>query len=88
MVVFPSLPPPTPQSLISEGEEEDLGDEEEDEAKGMKAVLADSLLAKKMDDKSRKLSAKCLADLHSAGKRARLMKRPLGTLGGRMVWAG
>ncbi|KAK9408993.1 MPN domain-containing protein [Crotalus adamanteus] len=59
-------------SLISEGEEEDLGDEEEDEAKGMKAALADSMLAKKVDEKSRKLLAKSLSDSHNADHSKRL----------------
>ncbi|KAL7993034.1 hypothetical protein Chor_017290 [Crotalus horridus] len=59
-------------SLISEGEEEDLGDEEEDEVKGMKAALADSMLAKKVDEKSRKLLAKSLSDSHNADHSKRL----------------
>ncbi|XP_039188790.1 MPN domain-containing protein isoform X4 [Crotalus tigris] len=64
--------PPAEESLISEGEEEDLGDEEEDEAKGMKAALADSMLAKKVDEKSRKLLAKSLSDSHNAEHSKRL----------------
>ncbi|KAM3850865.1 MPN domain-containing protein [Vipera latastei] len=64
--------PPAEESLISEGEEEDLGDEEEDEAKGMKAALADSMLAKKVDEKSRKALAKSLSDSHNADHSKRL----------------
>ncbi|KAM6462747.1 MPN domain-containing protein [Liasis olivaceus] len=58
--------PPAEESLMSEGEEDELGEEEEDDAKGMKAsALSDSVLAKKLDEKSRKPPAKSLADLHS-----------------------
>ncbi|KAH0625853.1 hypothetical protein JD844_034189 [Phrynosoma platyrhinos] len=56
------------QSLVSEGEEEELAEEEEDDAKGVKTSLSESLLAKKVEEKTRKQQGKSLAELHGTGK--------------------
>lgn len=52
---------------MSEGEEEDLAEEEEEDAKGVKSTLPVSMLAKKLEEKSRKQS-RHLTELHGTGK--------------------
>ncbi|XP_053228720.1 MPN domain-containing protein isoform X3 [Podarcis raffonei] len=64
--------PPAEESLVSEGEEDELADEEEEEAKGVKSVLSESMLAKKLEDKTRKQQTKSLAELHSSDNSKRL----------------
>ncbi|XP_060640928.2 MPN domain-containing protein isoform X1 [Anolis sagrei] len=60
----PNAPPAEEQGLVSEGEEEELAEDEEDDAKGAKTSLSDSMLAKKMEEKARKQQGKNLAELH------------------------
>ncbi|XP_028569718.2 MPN domain-containing protein isoform X3 [Podarcis muralis] len=60
--------PPAEESLVSEGEEDELAEEEEEEAKGVKSVLSESMLAKKLEDKTRKQQTKSLAELHSSAQ--------------------
>uniref|UniRef100_A0A670KER0 MPN domain-containing protein n=1 Tax=Podarcis muralis TaxID=64176 RepID=A0A670KER0_PODMU len=64
--------PPAEESLVSEGEEDELAEEEEEEAKGVKSVLSESMLAKKLEDKTRKQQTKSLAELHSSDNSKRL----------------
>ncbi|XP_044273511.1 MPN domain-containing protein [Varanus komodoensis] len=63
---------PAEESLASEGEEEELVEEDEEESKGVKSAVSESLLAKKLEEKTRRQQAKSLVELHSAENSKRL----------------
>ncbi|XP_054835282.1 MPN domain-containing protein isoform X1 [Eublepharis macularius] len=54
--------PPAEEGLVSEGEEEELADDEEEETKGVKSSLSESMLARKLEEKNRKHQSKSLAE--------------------------
>ncbi|EMP24235.1 MPN domain-containing protein [Chelonia mydas] len=53
-------------SLVSEGEEEELAEEEEDEAREGKIAISEPALGKKLEEKSRKHQSKSLVEQHNA----------------------
>ncbi|XP_053151664.1 MPN domain-containing protein isoform X2 [Hemicordylus capensis] len=63
------------ESLVSEGEEEEFAEEEEEEAKGVKSMPPDSVLAKKLEERTRKQQCKNLPELHSTDNVKRLDNR-------------
>uniref|UniRef100_A0A452HWQ0 MPN domain-containing protein n=1 Tax=Gopherus agassizii TaxID=38772 RepID=A0A452HWQ0_9SAUR len=62
----PSLSLPALQSLVSEGEEEELAEEDEDEAREGKITLSEPALGKKLEEKSKKHQSKSLLEQHNA----------------------
>ncbi|XP_015279865.1 PREDICTED: MPN domain-containing protein, partial [Gekko japonicus] len=54
--------PPADEGLVSEGEEEELADDEEEETKGVKSSLSESMLARKLEEKARKHPNRSLAE--------------------------
>ncbi|XP_019368945.1 PREDICTED: MPN domain-containing protein [Gavialis gangeticus] len=59
---FPAL-----QSLVSEGEEEELAEEEEEDTREGKATLAEPALGKRLEEKSKKQPSKGLVEQQSMG---------------------
>ena len=66
--------------MVSEGEEDELVEDEEDDPKGVKPALPDSMLVKKLEEKTRKQQGRSFTDPHSAGK----CIRPRGQTGHRV----
>uniref|UniRef100_A0ABM5EM72 MPN domain-containing protein isoform X1 n=1 Tax=Pogona vitticeps TaxID=103695 RepID=A0ABM5EM72_9SAUR len=64
--------PPAEENLVSEGEEDELVEEEEDDPKGVKPALPDSMLVKKLEEKTRKQQGRSFTDPHSADNSKRL----------------
>lgn len=67
--------PTAEENLVSEGEDEEIPEDEEEEAKGVKSTLSESLMAKKLEEKMRKQQGKSPAELHSADNGKRLDSR-------------
>lgn len=62
-----SLSLPALQSLVSEGEEEELAEEEEEDTREGKAALAEPALGKRLEEKSKKQPSKGLVEQQSVG---------------------
>ncbi|KAJ7308335.1 hypothetical protein JRQ81_008871 [Phrynocephalus forsythii] len=67
--------PPAEENLVSEGEEDELAEDEDEDSKGLKAALLDSVLVKKMEEKNRKQQTRRCPDSAENSKRLECRNR-------------